>query len=123
MNFKILIIVAVSAIIAAYVMGYSNARTKGRLEIERIKTDQAAAVAAAQEEVKKDYEQRMQSLSADLERVRNDNSERVRQLAKFRAADRDLAACRRDRDRLATVAVGLEDVASRAVSYLGAVTQ
>ena len=123
MNYKILIIVAVSAVIAAYVFGYSNARTKGRLEIERMKTDQAAAVAAAQDEVRKDYEKRMQSLSADLERVRNDNSERVRQLAKFRAADRDLAACRRDRDRLATVAVGLEDVASRAVSYLGAVTQ
>ena len=79
---------------------------------------QADAVKIAQNEVKKDYEKRIQELSASLERVRIDNAQRMRQLNEFNNARTSLAACRRDRSRLARLAVQGEELLKRADSYL-----
>lgn len=108
------------AVIGAYFFGYEKAETEGELALESLKKANAEAVIAAQNEVRKNYEKRLETLTADLDRVRSDNAVRLRQLEKFRSADRDLETCRRDRERLAGVAVGLEDVARRAVTYLDA---
>lgn len=114
------IVGAIALAVGAYFFGYSNAETKGELAMESLKKAQAEAIVAAQQEVKKDYERRMQTLAADLERVRSDNANRVQQLAKFRNADRDLAACRRDRERLAELAVEAESLLGEADGYLTA---
>lgn len=81
---------------------------------------QADAVKIAQNEVKKDYEKRIQELSASLERVRIDNAQRLRQLDDFSHAKTDLATCRRDRSDLARLAVRGEELLKRADSYLEA---
>lgn len=116
------IVGAIALAVGAYFFGYSNAETKGELALESLKKAQAEAIVAAQQEVKKDYEKRMQTLAADLERVRSDNANRVQQLAKFSATRRDLQTCHDERNRLATIAVGLEEVADRAITRLESMT-
>lgn len=80
----------------------------------------ASAVKIAQNEVKKDYEKRIQELSASLERLRSDNAQRLRELGDFSHARTDLATCRRDRGELARLAVRGEELLRRADSYLEA---
>lgn len=104
------------AAIAAHIC-YDTGFAHGTAEAE---ARQADAVKIAQNEVKKDYEKRIQKLTASLERVRNDNAERMRQLNDFSHARTDLAACRRDRSRLARLAVRGEELLKRADSYLEA---
>ena len=81
---------------------------------------QASAVEIAQKEVKRDYEKRIQKLTASLERVRIDNAQRLRQLNNFSHARTDLATCRRDRRDLGRLAVRGEELLRRADSYLEA---
>ena len=81
---------------------------------------QAEAVKIAQKEVKKDYEKRIQELSASIERLRDDNAQRLRELADFSHAKTDLATCRRDRRDLGRLAVRGEELLKRADSYLEA---
>lgn len=81
---------------------------------------QAKAIEIAQNEVIESYERRMQNLSASLERVRSDNALRMRQLEDFNNTRTNLATCRRDRSRLARLAVRGEELLQRADSYLGA---
>ena len=125
MNFKIIgtVAAAVVAIVGAYFFGYSVAETEGELALESLKKENAEAVITAQNEVKKDYEARMQNLMADLERVRSDNAQRVRQLEQFRNGGRELEACRRDRGDLAGLAVEAESLLGEADSYLRALTK
>lgn len=81
---------------------------------------QASAVEIAQSEVKKDYEKRIQELTASIERIRTDNAERLRELDDFNHARTDLATCRCDRRELARLAVRGERLLKRADSYLEA---
>ena len=84
---------------------------------------QASAVEIAQKEVKRDYEKRIQKLTASLERVRIDNAQRLRQLNNFSHARTDLATCRRDRSELARLAVRGEGLLKRADSYFEALSK
>lgn len=115
---KKIIIAAVIAIAGAYFFGYSNAETQAALEFEQYKNEQEQAANAAQEKIKADYEKRLENLSADLERIRNDNDKRLRELEQFKRRSVSLETCRSERERLASVAVGLEDVASRAIGFI-----
>lgn len=81
---------------------------------------QAEAVKIAQKEVKKDYEKRIQELSASIERLRDDNAQRLRELNDFSHAKTDLATCRRDRRDLGRLAVRGEELLRRADSYIEA---
>lgn len=111
--FLIGLLVAAIAAHICYGMGFDH----GTAEAE---ARQASAVKIAQTEVKKDYEKRIQKLTASLERLRDDNAQRLRQLDDFSHARTDLATCRRDRSRLARLAVRGEELLNRADSYLEA---
>lgn len=104
------------AAIAAHIC-YNRGFDHGTAEAE---ARQADAVKIAQMEVKKDYEKRIQELSASLERVRINNAQRLRELNDFSHAKTDLATCRRDRSRLGRLAVRGEELLRRADSYLEA---
>lgn len=104
------------AAIAAHVC-YDTGFDHGFAEAE---ARQADAVKIAQNEVKKDYEKRIQELSASLERLHFDNAKRLRQLDDFNNTRTSLAACRRDRSRLSRLAVRGEELLRRADSYLEA---
>ncbi len=83
---------------------------------------QASAVEIAQNEVKKDYEKRVQELTVSIERLRIDNAERLRQLKRFNQTSGNLETCRRDRSDLARLAVRGEELLKRADSYLEALS-
>ena len=114
---------AVVSLIAAwfcYSLGYDRARAEGELALEQLKLSQAQAVIDAQNKVKYEYELQIQTLNTALASARSDSANRMQQLERFRHADRDLEACRRDLNDVSAVAVGLESIALRADSYLGA---
>ena len=102
--------------IAAHIC-YDRGFDHGTAEAE---ARQADAVKIAQMEVKKDYEKRIQELSASIERLRDDNAQRLRELNDFSHAKTDLATCRRDRRDLGRLAVRGEELLRRADSYLEA---
>ena len=104
------------AAIAAHIC-YDTGFDHGTAEAE---ARQADAIKIAQTEVKKDYEKRIQELSASIERLRDDNAQRLRQLDDFNNTRTSLATCRRDRRDLARLAVRGEDLLKRADSYLEA---
>ena len=104
------------AAIAAHIC-YDTGFDHGTAEAE---ARQADAIKIAQTEVKKDYEKRIQELSASIERLRDDNAKRLRELGDFSHAKTDLATCRRDRSELARLAVRGEELLRRADSYLEA---
>lgn len=112
-GFVIGLFVAAIAAHICYDLGFDH----GTAEAE---ARQADAVKIAQNEVKKDYEKRIQELSASIERIRSDNAQRLRQLNDFSHARTDLAACRRDRRDLGRLAVRGEELLKRADSYLEA---
>lgn len=112
-GFVIGLFVAVLAAHFCYDIGFDH----GTAEAE---ARQASAVEIAQIEVKKDYEKRIQELSASIERIRDDNAQRLRELNDFSHAKTDLATCHRDRRDLSRLAVRGEELLKRADSYLEA---
>lgn len=112
-GFVIGLFVAAAAAYVCYKKGFDHG-------ISVAEAHQASAVANAQREVKKEYEKRVQELTASIERLRSDNAERLRQLDDFSNTRTNLAACRRDRRDLARLAVRGEDLLKRADSYLEA---
>lgn len=112
--FLIGLLVAAIAAHICYGMGFDH----GTAEAE---ARQASAVKIAQTEVKKDYEKRIQELSASIERLRSDNAQRLRELGDFNNTRTSLAACRRDRRDLGRLAVRGEELLRRADSYLEAI--
>lgn len=121
--FKVGVICALVAWVVAWIcydLGYTKAKTEGELALEQLKLAQAQSIIDAQSKVKSEYEMQIQNLNAALASARNDNANRMQQLERFRHANRDLEACRRDLNDVSAVAVGLESVALRADGYLGA---
>lgn len=112
-GFMVGLLVAAVAAHICYGLGFDH----GTAEAE---ARQADAVKIAQNKVKKDYEKRIQELSASLERVRADNAQRLRELNDFNNARTNLATCRRDRRDLGRLAVRGEELLERADSYLEA---
>ena len=104
------------AAIAAHIC-YDTGFDHGAAEAE---ARHASAVEIAQTEVKKDYEKRIQELSASIKRLRDDNAQRMRQLDDFNNTRTSLETCRRDRRDLGRLAVRGEELLKRADSYLEA---
>ena len=113
LGFVIGLFVAAIAAHICYDIGFDH----GTAEAE---ARNASAVEIAQIEVKKDYEKRIQELSASIERLRDDNARRLRELNNFGHARTDLATCCRDRRDLGRLAVRGEELLRRADSYFEA---
>lgn len=103
-----------------YFWGYRNAEIEGELMLEQYKTAQADQNKAIQEQVRIEYEKKLETLNADLERLRSDNAKRLCELNDFNNTRTSLATCRRDRGELARLAVRGEELLKRADSYLEA---
>ena len=112
-GFMVGLIVAAIAAHICYDTGFAH----GTAEAE---ARQADAVKIAQNEVKKDYEKRIQELSASIERIRSDNAQRLRELNDFNNTRTSLATCRRDRRDLGRLAVRGEELLKDAESYIRA---
>lgn len=114
-GFVIGLCVAAIAAHICYDMGFDHGTSEAEAR-------QASAVEIARKEVKKDYEKRIQELSTSLERVRNDNAKRLRELNEFSNARTNLETCRRERGQLARLAVRGEELLKRADSYFEALS-
>ena len=110
--------VVVAIVAAVYLIGYKHAESEGEAVLESLKLEHAKAIIEAQEKEKANYEKTIQSLIADLDRARSERDNRMHELESFRSRATDHATCTSQRDRLARIAVGLEDVAKRAVLYI-----
>lgn len=116
-------VIAVMAVCwLAYDTGYEKAQTEGELAIEQIKLAHAQEIIDAQNKVKVEYNEKVETLNADLANARKLNSDRLRQLQKFSSADRDLETCARERRELGELAIRGEDLLYRADSYLRAIS-
>ena len=104
----------------AYDTGYENAQTEGELAIEQLKLAHTQEIIETQNKVKVEYNEKVEALNADLANARKLNAERLRELERFNNADRDLAACSRDRRDLAELAVRGERLLRDAESYIRA---
>lgn len=107
-----------AAVLAAFAGGYSIADMRGNLEIERLKKENAQAVINAQASEKAKYEKQIENLVTDRAAEREHFAERLRELEQFERSGSDLAACRRDRSRLASLAVRFEKLTIRAINDL-----
>ena len=103
-----------------YFWGYRTAETKGALELEQYKTAQANANKVIQEQIRIEYEKKIETLNADFERLRDDNNKRVRQLQAYRERERNLETCSRDLDTVTELAVEGERLLKEADGYLRA---
>lgn len=110
------IVVAVVATI--YLIGYKHAQTEGERAIEALKLENARAVIEAQEKEKAKYEKAVADLVSRLNGLRSEYDNRLYELDRFRNANTDLEACRRQRSDLAELAVEGEKLLNEASIYL-----
>ena len=115
--------ITIVLLIGAYLLGYNKAETEGELAIEQIKLVHAQEIIKAQNKFKVEYNEKIETLNADLANARKLNAERLRQLSKFNSTSRDLETCTRDRRDLAELAVRGEELLKRADAYLGALVK
>lgn len=104
----------------AYSSGYDKAKTEGELALEQYKAAQADQNKAIQKQVRIEYEKKLETLNADLERVRNDNIERVRQLEAYSKREQSLETCSRDLSAVSVLAIEGERLLKEADGYLRA---
>lgn len=104
----------------AYDTGYENAQTEGELAIEQLKLAHTQEIIEAQNKAKVEYNEKVETLNADLANARKLNADRLRQLQKFSSVDRDLETCTSERRKLGELAIRGEDLLYRADSYLRA---
>lgn len=107
-----------AALYLSYRWGYSVAETEGLLALETLEKENAQEVIKAQAVAKEKYERQIKDLVDARAAERQHYVERLREFEKFRSAGTDLATCRRDRDRLARVAIGFESLTIRAINDL-----
>ena len=110
-----LIVIAVGLI---YTVGYRHAQTEGERAIEALKLENARAVIEAQEKEKAKYEKAVADLVSRLNGLRSEYDNRLYELDRFRNANTDLEACRRQRSDLAELAVEGEKLLNEASVYL-----
>lgn len=105
-------------IVAVIAFALGNSYGQARVHDEWTKTDNEALIAykAQAEQVLKDKDDEIKRLNADLADLTKSRSDIVRKLNTYKARERTLAECRNDRERMADVAVGLDDFAQRLVT-------
>ena len=102
--------------VIAFVLG--NIYGQARVHEQWAKADNEALIAykAQAEQALKDKDNEIKRLNADLADLSKSRSDIVRKLDTYKARERTLAECRNDRERMADVAVGLDDFAQRLVT-------
>ena len=110
-----LIVIAIGLV---YTVGYQHAQTEGERAIEALKLESARAVIEAQEKEKAKYEKAVADLVSRLNGLRSEYDNRLYELDRFRNANTDLEACRRQRSDLAELAVEGEKLLNEASVYL-----
>lgn len=102
--------------IVAFTLG--NTYGQARVQEQWTKSENEALTAYKTKalEVIKEKDNEIKRLNADLADLSKSRSDIVRKLDTYKSRERTLAECRNDRERMADVAVGLDDFAQRLVT-------
>ena len=92
---------------------YGKARTQSELDKAHIKT--LSTLQQQSEKVIKAKDDEIKALNNDLATLSKSRSDLVRKLDSYKNRERTLAQCKDDRNRMAELAVGLDDFAQRLV--------
>ena len=105
-------------IVAVVAFALGNAYGQARVHDEWTKSENEALTAYKTKalEAIKGKDDEIKRLNADLADLSKSRSDIVRKLDTYKARERTLAECRNDRERMADVAVGLDDFAQRLVT-------
>lgn len=105
-------------IIAVIAFAMGNSYGQARVHDEWTKSENEALTAYKTKalEALKEKDNEIKRLNADLADLSKSRSDIVRKLDTYKARERTLAECRNDRERMANVAVGLDDFAQRLVT-------
>lgn len=108
----------VPLVIAVIAFALGNTYGQSRVHNEWTKSENEALTAykAKALEALKEKDNEIKRLNADLADLSKSRSDIVRKLDTYKARERTLAECRNDRERMADVAVGLDDFAQRLVT-------
>lgn len=104
------------AVIVAFALGnqYGKARTQSELDKAHIET--LSTLQQQNEKVLKAKDDEIKALNNDLATLSQSRSDLVRKLDSYKNRERTLAECQNDRNRMAELAVGLDDFAQRLVT-------
>lgn len=102
--------------VIAFVLG--NAYGQARVHDEWTKSENEAleAYKAEAQKVIEAKDNEIKTLNNNIANLAKSRSDIVRKLDTYKARERTLAECRNDRERMADVAVGLDDFAQRLVT-------
>lgn len=116
-NKTAIIVVGIIAFgIGCFSFGYDKAETEYLLKIESMKNDQKALIIQTQNEAREKYEAAQKILVAKYAANAERDALRLRELEAKLNTSGDLETVTRERNRALSIAVGLEQVAERAVS-------
>ena len=105
-------------IVAIIAFALGNTYGQARVQEQWTKADNDALIAykAQAEQALKDKDEEIKRLNADLADLSKSRSDIVRKLDTYKNRERTLEQCLDDRERMADVAVGLDDFAQRLVA-------
>lgn len=105
-------------VIAVIAFALGNTYGQARVHDEWTKSENQALTAYKTKalEAIKEKDDEIKRLNNDLATLSMSRSQLVRKLDTYKARERTLAECRNDRERMADVAVGLDDFAQRLVT-------
>lgn len=108
----------VPLVIAVIAFTLGNTYGQARVHDEWTKSENEALTAYKTKalEALKDKDDEIKRLNADLADLSKSRSDIVRKLDTYKNRERTLEQCRNDRERMADVAVGLDDFAQRLVT-------
>ena len=102
--------------IVAFALGNTYGQTRVQEQWAKADNEALTAYKAQSEQALKDKDEEIKRLNADLADLSKSRSDIVRKLDTYKARERTLAECRNDRERMADVAVELDDFAQRLVT-------
>lgn len=102
--------------IAAFALGNIYGQARVHEQWTKAENDALIAYKAQAEQALKDKDDEIKRLNADLADLSKSRSDIVRKLDTYKARERTLKQCLDDRERMADVAVKLDDFAQRLVT-------
>ena len=102
--------------IVAFALGNTYGQARVQEQWTKADNDALNAYKAQAEQALKDKDEEIKKLNADLADLSKSRSNIVRKLDTYKNRERTLKQCLNDRNRMADVAVGLDDFAQRLVT-------
>ena len=102
--------------IIAFALGNQYGKARTQSELDKAHIEALSTLQQQNEKVLKAKDDEIKALNNDLATLSKSRSDLVRKLDNYKNRERTLAECQNDRNRMAELAVGLDDFAQRLVT-------